>query len=179
MLRFPITVRHFFWECEPWGGEGREKANRQIYERKLRAVALHCGPSMVHHNRQSRRRDSSSSRGSSENNNRSDYHGKKRKRAFLSAGGDSRSPSPSRLEWRQYDKRRRGERDDDYSVNRYRIGGMMDTNRRPPNGPLPEVGKVLSGRVVKIQTFGAFVQLQGYEQQGEGGQKRKGLFGVT
>ncbi len=129
---------------------------------------------MAHHNRQSRRRDSSSSRGSSEQNIRSDNHGKKRRRAPLSPGGDSREPSPSRLEFRQYDKQRRGERDDYDSVNRYRIGGMMDTGRRPSAGPLPEVGKVLRGRVVKIQTFGAFVQLQGYEHQGEGGQERKG-----
>ncbi len=114
--------------------------------------------------RQSRRRGSSSSTSCSSDNNSSEYRRKKRRRASLSAGGDSRSPSPSRLERGQCDKQRKG------SVSRYRMGGMMDTDRRhPPPCPLPEVGKVLSGRVVKIETFGAFVQLKGYEQQGKDG----------
>ncbi len=125
-----------------------------------------CGASMARPNRQSRRRDSSSTSGNSANSDSSGYHRKKRRRASLSADGDSRSPQ------------RRGERDGSSSVSRYRMGGMIDTDSRPSTSSLPKVGEVLRGRVAKIQTFGAFVMLMGYNRQGEDGQKRRVWFGV-
>ncbi|VDN03033.1 unnamed protein product [Thelazia callipaeda] len=111
---------------------------------------------------------------------------KKRRSRYRSRSKDRRSNSPTHSKYKRHERRREThdsgrsrstkrsrewshERNGFSSRNHRRSSSYSPAeNRRRRSSPAPSVGHIYNGRVISIQSFGAFVQLEGLRQRCEG-----------